>query len=129
VTPDRERLPERRRSLTQKMSIHDEHGRETGIFVTTSIYEDGRLGEVFVGAAKMGTTMRGVMDALAMVISIALQHGTPVEALVAGLEGTQYPPSGAVYVQDTEGPKPFGPDCVSITDLLARVLSAYAEAE
>lgn len=58
--------------------------------------EDGSLGEVFITVSKAGTFSRGVMDALARVLSVALQNGvTPLE-LTSAMRNLNFPPQGSV---------------------------------
>jgi hypothetical protein len=49
-------------------------------------YEDGRLGEVFLNVAKTGTAVETMAHDLAVTISIALQHGAPIETLRRALK-------------------------------------------
>ncbi|KKK84047.1 hypothetical protein LCGC14_2787290, partial [marine sediment metagenome] len=51
-------------------------------YVTVNFYPDSAdPGEVFVKVAKEGSTIAGFVDALAITISIALQHGVKWEVL------------------------------------------------
>lgn len=72
---DRRHLPNRRRghSFTVGDGAHQVH-------VTTGEYRDGTLGEIFLDCAKEGSFSRGVLNAFAMVVSLGLQHGVPLEA-------------------------------------------------
>lgn len=51
-------------------------------FVTVGFYEDGRPGECFFDVAKAGTQMRAVGHAMAMMVSIALQHGASISTIL-----------------------------------------------
>lgn len=77
----REALPNRREIETFRF----EHA---GIkhFCSLSRYEDGRLAEVFCDAAKVGTDFQALAHDGAKLISLALQHGTPVETLSHAME-------------------------------------------
>jgi ribonucleoside-diphosphate reductase alpha chain len=88
-TPKRERLPETRRSLTHKFEVCDLEG-----YITVGFYDDGRPGEVFVKIAKHGSTISGLVDTIAVLTSMALQYGVPVEALARKFEFTRFEPSG-----------------------------------
>src|SRR5258708_838688 len=44
-------------------------------------FEDGRIAEVFLNCAKTGTALEGVARDAAIVASLALQHGCPVETI------------------------------------------------
>lgn len=87
----REPLPDRRAIWTQHVEIAGQ-----SLYLSVGEYEDGRPGEVWIVAAKQGEFLRGVLDSLSRVVSIALQCGTPVEELVEALRGVNYPPNGDV---------------------------------
>lgn len=92
----RERLPDRRRSFTQKVKIPDATGALQTFYLTMGEYDDGRLGEVWIEAHKEGTFARGVLGALARMVSIALQCGVSVEEVVKTLRHLNFPPRGDV---------------------------------
>jgi ribonucleoside-diphosphate reductase alpha chain len=85
----REKLPPERNSITHKFSIGGHDG-----YITVGKYEDGRPGELFIKMAKEGSTLSGVMDGLALSISIGLQYGVPLRAIVDKLINTRFEPSG-----------------------------------
>jgi ribonucleoside-diphosphate reductase alpha chain len=85
----RERLPETRRSITHKFEVNQLEG-----YITVGFYDDGRPGEVFVKIAKHGSTISGLLDTIAVLTSIALQYGVPVETLARKFEFTRFEPSG-----------------------------------
>src|SRR5207244_7394696 len=58
------------------------------------LYEDGSPGELFITMAKEGSTIGGLMDAIATLTSVALQYGVPVESLVRKFEHVRFEPSG-----------------------------------
>lgn len=73
----RTRLPETRIGITHKASVG---GIE--YYVTVNFYPDSAdPGELFVAIAKEGSTLAGLIDALAVTISVALQHGVTWEVL------------------------------------------------
>jgi len=84
-------LPTRRHSWRQCCRI----GSQT-IYLTVGEYDDGSPGEIFIDIAKAGTLLRGTCDALARVISVALQCGTPLQHVLTALRGLDYPPQGSV---------------------------------
>ena len=59
--------------LTHHFSIAGQEG-----YLTVGVYEDGLPGEIFITMAKQGSTISGLMDAFATVVSLALQHGVPL---------------------------------------------------
>ncbi len=78
----RDLLPERRRSETFSTSFAGET-----YDVTQGFYADGRTGEIFINrvrdksAAKLGTHLDGVCRDGAILLSLALQHGTAIETI------------------------------------------------
>src|SRR5258707_15540501 len=58
------------------------------------MYEEGAPGEILIKMAKEGSTLSGFMDGLALSISIGLQYGVPLKALVDKLTNTRFEPSG-----------------------------------
>jgi ribonucleoside-diphosphate reductase alpha chain len=58
------------------------------------MYEEGTPGEIFIKMAKEGSTLSGFMDGLALSISIGLEYGVPLKALVDKLTNTRFEPSG-----------------------------------
>jgi ribonucleoside-diphosphate reductase alpha chain len=104
----RHKLPSERRSITHKFSIGGHEG-----YITVGMYEDNTPGEVFIKMAKEGSTLSGVMDGLALTLSIGLQYGVPLKALVDKLMNTRFEPSGWTGNQAI-------PYAKSILDYLAR---------
>src|SRR5260370_30326103 len=72
----RRRLPDERRAITHHFSIAGQEG-----YLTVGVYDDGLPGEIFVRMAKEGSTISGLMDSIATVVSLALQHGVPLDVL------------------------------------------------
>ena len=87
--PDRKRLADTRQSITHKFSICGHEG-----YITAGLYEDGTPGEVFIKMAKQGSTVSGLVDTIAILMSLALQYGVPVEQLARKFEHTRFEPSG-----------------------------------
>jgi ribonucleoside-diphosphate reductase alpha chain len=85
----RERLPAERRSITHRFEVGGHEG-----YITVGMYDDGRPGEVFIKMAKEGSTLSGVMDGLALSLSIGLQYGVPLKVLGDKLINTRFEPSG-----------------------------------
>jgi len=89
VRAQRQKLPEERNSLTHKFTVGGHEG-----YITVGMYKDGRPGEVFIKMAKEGSTLSGVMDGLALSLSIGLQYGVPLKVLVDKLINMRFEPSG-----------------------------------
>ena len=85
-------------------------------YVTTGLYPDGRLGEVFLRLGKPGGEV-AVFDQWALAFSMALQHGADVDALCGKFVGSRFEPSGPTSV-------PGIPRCTSVLDLACRWLLA-----
>ena len=63
-------------------------------YMTAGSYPDDGLGEVFLKLGKQGSTLAGVMDAFSIAISIALQHGVPLETYVSKFTNMRFEPAG-----------------------------------
>ncbi len=106
--PVRRRLPETRRAITHKFDIAGHEG-----YLTVGLFEDGQPGELFITMAKEGSTIGGLMDAIATLTSIALQYGVPLETLVKKFSHQRFEPSGFTK-------NPEIPVASSITDYVFR---------
>jgi ribonucleoside-diphosphate reductase alpha chain len=95
--PRRRRLPDVRTAVTHKFSIAGHDG-----YITVGQYEDGTPGELFLKMAKEGSTISGLMDSVALVTSMALQHGVPLRTLVDKLSHKRFEPAG--FTQNSEIP-------------------------
>jgi ribonucleoside-diphosphate reductase alpha chain len=87
--PFRQHLPDERRSITHKFQVADQEG-----YLTVGLYDDGRPGEIFVKINKEGSTVSGLMDAVALLTSVTLQYGVPIEELSRKLKNTRFEPHG-----------------------------------
>src|SRR2546430_806446 len=88
--PTRRKMPKERQSITHKFSIAGHEG-----YITAGMYEDGTVGEIFLtDIGKEGSTLRGMMNAFATSISIALQYGVPLETLVRKFSYMRFDPEG-----------------------------------
>jgi len=85
----RHRLPSTRMSETHKFSIAGHEG-----YLTYSMYEDGKLGELFVRMSKQGSTLSGLLDVFAISVSLALQYGVPLKELAHKFIYTRFEPAG-----------------------------------
>jgi ribonucleoside-diphosphate reductase alpha chain len=85
----REKMPVERASVTHKFSVGGHEG-----YLTVGMYPDGRAGEIFIKMSKEGSTLSGVMDGLALTISLGLQYGVPLKVFVDKLVNTRFEPSG-----------------------------------
>lgn len=97
----RAKLPARRANATFKFKVADAHGFTA--YHATVGYFDGamtRPGEVFMSTAKSGQQMQTLMRDNAICLSIALQHGAPLDeiraAITRGDQGEALGPIGVL---------------------------------
>jgi len=100
----RERLPDRRASESFNFEVNGFH-----YVATVSRFDDGRPAEIFLGNGKCGSTTDTAARDSAVVASIALQHGVPLETMRRDL------------LRDGQG-RPSGPLGAAL-DLLAEELA------
>ncbi len=91
----RERMPNRRKSYTQKAIVGGHK-----VYLHTGEYEDGRLGEIFIDMHKEGAAFRSLMNNFAIAVSIGLQYGVPLEEFVEAYIFTKFEPNGPVQGND-----------------------------
>src|SRR5262245_54973656 len=106
----RNTLPQRRYCETFELR----HGGQNTMFhVTLGRYPDGSIGEVFIGGAKAGSEVEAVARDGAVLLSILLQHGVPLEvvqhALTRDGDGSAATIIGAVVDRLTEAKAVTGP--------------------
>lgn|SRR5262245_14312114 len=92
--PSRQRLPNRRGCITFAFECNG-----LRYSATVSHFPDGRLAEVFIGNRKAGSHSDSAAKDSAVVCSIALQHGVPLDvirkALLRDARGKASSPLGA----------------------------------
>ncbi len=108
--PYRRHLPDERRSITHKFRVGEQEG-----YVTVGLYDDGAPGEIFVNISKEGSTIRGLMDSVAVLTSVALQYGVPLRNLVEKFRGVHFEPAGLTGNRDI-------PAATSLVDYIFRWL-------
>ena len=86
---NRHRLQDERSAITHHFSIAGHEG-----YLTVGLYPNGKPGEIFIRMAKAGSTIAGLMESFGTVVSVALQHGVPLQVLVGKLSHTRFEPSG-----------------------------------
>ena len=106
----REKMPVERASVTHKFSVGGHEG-----YITVGMYDDGRPGEVFIKMSKEGSTLSGMVDGLALTVSLGLQYGVPLKVFVDKLLNTRFEPSGIT-------PNPNIRFVSSVLDYIARWL-------
>lgn len=109
--PRRRKLPQERMALAHKFSIAGHEG-----YLHVGMYENGTPGEIFIKMSKEGSTLSGVMDTLALSLSMNLQYGVPLEVLCEKLVGARFEPMGLTGNKEI-------PMVKSIMDYLGRWLA------
>ena len=115
--PVRRRLPDKRPAVAHKFSIGGHEG-----YIHVGLFEDGSPGEVFLRMNKEGSVISGLMDAVAILTSVALQYGVPLESLVNKFSHVRFEPSGFTNNPDI-------PMAKSIMDYIFRWLGTEFLAE
>jgi hypothetical protein len=72
----RRALPQRRASESFGLRFWNQN-----VTVTVGFYPDGAVGEVFIDGGKTGQDIQSTARDAAVVLSLALQHGTPIETI------------------------------------------------
>lgn len=107
----RVKLPDERPSVTHKFSVG---GFES--YLTVGFYPDTmRPGETFITTAKEGSTISGLFDTIATLVSMCLQSGVPLKTLVGKFKDMRFEPAGFTN-------NPNIPTAKSIIDYVFRYL-------
>jgi len=93
--PARRRMSDTRWSLTHKFDIAGHEG-----YLTVGLFDDKQPGELFIVMAKEGSTIGGLMDTIGTLVSLALQYGVPIEAMVKKFAHARFEPSGFTKNED-----------------------------
>lgn len=97
------KLPDERPSLTHKFSVGNHEG-----YLHVGMYpETKKPGELFVTIAKEGSTISGLLDVVATLVSMCLQSGVPLKVLVKKFKDMRFEPSGMTMNQDIPFAKSF----------------------
>ena len=78
----RETLPPRRHCETFDIEFG---GLSRFHTITAGYYDDGRVGEVFINGGKSGEQIQAIARDGAVLISLALQYGAPLETIARAL--------------------------------------------
>ncbi|GAB0116817.1 TSCPD domain-containing protein [Acidisoma sp. 7E03] len=84
-------LPRRRSGTMQKVTVGGHR-----LYLQTADYADGRLGEIGITLQRETPAYRALMEAFATAVSIALQHGVPLEPFVDAFVGSRFGVAGPV---------------------------------
>lgn len=109
--PRRRKLPQERLAIAHKFCIAGHEG-----YIHVGMYEDGNPGEIFIKMSKEGSTLSGVMDMLALSLSMNLQYGVPLDVICEKLAHSRFEPMGMTANKEI-------PMVKSIMDYLGRWLA------
>ncbi len=87
---NRKKMPIDREAKIHKFSINN----STKGYITSGLYDDGELGELFINISRQGSTLSGLMDSLATLTSMALQYHVPLKDIVGKLMHQKFEPKG-----------------------------------
>lgn len=105
------KLPDERPAITHKFSVSGYEG-----YLTVGLYPDTQKpGETFLVAAKEGSTVSGLLDTIATLISMCLQSGIPLKTLVRKFKDVSFSPAGFTSNPDI-------PTAKSIIDYMFRYI-------
>ena len=76
----RRRIPARRQSLLLTVE-HEAATHEVGL----GFYGSGQCGELFISGSKAGSGLDALLNDAAVLASIAMQHGAPLETLARAM--------------------------------------------
>lgn len=98
---ERKRLPDRRAAETFSFRHSVAPGAPTMIYIATiGRSEDGQIAEVFLNSTKLGSGADANARDAAIAVSLALQHGVPLDVLRSALtrnhDGSASTPIGAL---------------------------------
>uniref|UniRef100_A0A6M3MB60 ribonucleoside-diphosphate reductase n=1 Tax=viral metagenome TaxID=1070528 RepID=A0A6M3MB60_9ZZZZ len=110
------------RTFRFEITTTEEHPRTVDGYFIINTYEDGTPGELFIHMDKTGSTVSGLLDCWAITVSIALQHGVPLDAICHKLSGIRFPPEGKSPSLTNNGERH---EVSSIVDLICRRLLGW----
>lgn len=107
----RKKLPDTRPAKAHHFTVGGTEG-----YLHVGMYPDtGEMGELFVTASKQGSTVDGLLDAVAILVSISVQYGVPLKQLTDKMRGRRFEPSGLTGNKDI-------PTATSLIDYIFRWL-------
>ncbi len=100
----------------RKAHVHEAAINGLKLYITTSFYSDGSLGELYVSSGRQGSLTKGLLDSLSTTISEMLQYGVPSQDIAKMYRGQKYEPSGFVSGH------PYIKHVDSISDLISKII-------
>ena len=92
-TAPRKHLPARRPSVTRELTWAGSNGQATTCTVMVGFRLDGTPAEIFIDGAKIGSTMNLLLQDVAVIVSLALQHNIAPSELAHSM--SRVPAGGA----------------------------------
>jgi ribonucleoside-diphosphate reductase alpha chain len=87
----KKKLSSKREGYTKEFKIGG-----VSFYLTANSFEDGSLAEIFISTKKLGSTLSGLLDCFAVLVSKGLQKGIPLEDYIKAVVGTKFEPNGIV---------------------------------
>ncbi len=100
----------------RRARVHEAAINGLKLYVTTSFYDDGRLGEIYISSGRQGTLTKGLLDSISTTISEVIQYGVPPEDIARMYRGQKFEPSGFVTGH------PYIKFVDSISDLISKII-------
>jgi hypothetical protein len=114
VSPHRHHLPNRRRSITEDITIGN-----TALSACVGFDETGHPAEIFLSGAKDGSGMAAILEDASVVISIALQCGIRAAALAKSVARLPTAPLAPPYLDHQPGARVAASAIGAALDLIA----------
>ena len=92
--PIRYRLPDSRESITHKFVFYGDDNKEYKGYITVGLFDDGKPGEIFIHVAKIGTRINGLLNTIAVSVSIGLQYNIPLNVYAEKFINIGFEPYG-----------------------------------
>ena len=125
LTPKRHRLPNRRPALTRTIDAGN-HRLEVTIGLDPA---DGQPREVFMDGTKDGGELAMILDDVAVLVSLALQHNISAAALAKSMSRVPLAPITPADLARAAGPRQTAPASIVgvVLDLLCEVEAGPAQ--
>ncbi len=114
---DKNKKPNRvKPSGIRTAKVHEAEISGLKLYITTSFFDDGRLGEIYVSSGKQGTLAKGLLESISTTISKMLQYNIPAEDISKMFRGQKFEPYGFVSGH------PYIKYVDSISDLISKII-------
>lgn len=91
MSSDRCRLEPKRLSTNYKLQVGG-----SNVYLTLGTFPNGKLAEIFIDMNKEGSTMRALLNCIAILTSLGIQYGIPIETFVRFFSYMKFEPAGPV---------------------------------